>query len=171
MSRNISGCGFSHRGTIISAALAMMTSRSMAGAAPRSTIFYVSTKTFPARTQSGWNAITARPGISSRLPVPSSTIIRAASARRCTPMMRRVISSRCVASGMARPRADLLVMISKHGARMAANTRIAPCWCVPPGRCAYLKSASSCWASPIASSGVHVFSNEQRSATPWPISA
>ena len=51
-----------------SAASATTTSRSMAGAAPRSTTSCASTTIFPAPRSSGWSAITAPPAISSPPP-------------------------------------------------------------------------------------------------------
>ena len=67
-SRNICGCGCWRRATAISAASATTTSRSMAGAAPRSTTSCASRPTFPAPRSSGSSATTARPAISSARP-------------------------------------------------------------------------------------------------------
>ncbi len=68
-----------------SAASAMTTSRSTAGAAPRSITFCASTTTFPAPRSSGWSEITAAPATSSRRPRTSSRTTKAGSARRCAP--------------------------------------------------------------------------------------
>ena len=64
MSPSISGCACWRRARGISAVSAMTTSRSMAGAAPRSTTSCASRRTFPAPQSSGWSAIIARPRIS-----------------------------------------------------------------------------------------------------------
>ena len=68
-SPSICGCGCSRRGSpATSAASAMTTSRSMAGAAPRSTTSCASRPTSPAPRSSGWSATIAPPAISSAQP-------------------------------------------------------------------------------------------------------
>ena len=74
----------SHQST--SAASATTTSRSMAGAAPRSTTSCASKRISRAPPSSGSSETTARPPISSAPPRISSPIMRAGSARRCSPI-------------------------------------------------------------------------------------
>ena len=68
-----------------SAASAMTTSRSMAGAARRSITSCASTTIFPAQRSSGSSATIAPPATSLPPPPISSRIMRAGSARPCTP--------------------------------------------------------------------------------------
>ena len=94
-SRNICGCACWRRArAAISAASATTTSRSMAGAAPRSTTSCASRRIFPARRSCGSSAITARPAISSPPPRISSPIMTAGSARPCSPTATRAKSRR-----------------------------------------------------------------------------
>ena len=78
----------------MSAASATTISRSMAGAAPRSTTSCASRRIFPARRSCGSSAIIARPGIFSRPPRISSRTTRVGSARRCSPTATTATSRR-----------------------------------------------------------------------------
>jgi len=152
MSPNICGCDcwrkiLGARGVPIFAASVMTTSPSMAGAAQRSIISCALKRTSPARKSFAWSAITDRRSLSSLPRQPSSRIIRAASAKRCSLAATGLATrtprrSRYAASGMVKLKLAWSAMRSKPGPRAAARTgmRIVPSSSAPPGRCACLKS-------------------------------
>ena len=134
-----------------SAASATTTSRSMAGAAPRSTTSCASSRIFPAPTSSGSSAITARPGTSSPPPRISSPTTRAGSARRCSP--RTSHGEKVTVTGAWDSEEE--ARLDRRGDRGAAARRAirSTRWrssCAPPSRCANSRSASSRSACPTA---------------------
>jgi len=80
-------------------------------------------------------------------PASSSPIARAW-ARHCGPMTIPARRCRCAGSGMAMPRPASSLTRSRAMCAPADSTAISPFWSAPPGRCAPLKTASSCWACP-----------------------
>ena len=128
-----------------SAASATTTSRSMAGAAPRSTTSCASKRISRAPPSSGSSETTARPPISSAPPRTSSPIMRAGSARRCSPIAstRRMPRSSSTPPGIRKKRRAPSARKSSAPSATAICSTTWRSWCAPPSRCVSSRTASS----------------------------